>query len=75
VGWLLAHVKWCYAQPASNGRLNRYYRLAPLSCRNGAAMVCAEKTKLQDVFAAAIDRHAKTVKSLHSTTGRLSAKP
>jgi hypothetical protein len=32
-------------------------------------MVCPEKTRLQDVFAAAIDRHAKTVKSLHSTIG------
>ena len=32
-------------------------------------MVCPEKTRLQDVFAAAIDHHAKTVKSLHSATG------
>ena len=32
-------------------------------------MVCPEKTRLQDVFASAIDRHAKTVKSLNSTTG------
>ena len=32
-------------------------------------MVCAEKTRLQDVFAVAIDHHAKKVKALHSTTG------
>jgi len=32
-------------------------------------MVCPEKTRLQDVFAAAIDRHAKTVKALHIATG------
>jgi len=32
-------------------------------------MECLEKTRLQDVFAAAIDHHAKTVKSLHSATG------
>jgi len=31
-------------------------------------MVCPEKTRLQDVFVAAIDHHAKTVKSLHNTT-------
>jgi hypothetical protein len=32
-------------------------------------MVCAEKTRLQDVFAAAIDHHAKTVKALHGSAG------
>ena len=32
-------------------------------------MVCAERTRLQDVFAVAIDHHAKTVTSLHSATG------
>ena len=32
-------------------------------------MVCAEKTHLQDALAAAIARHARIVKALHSTTG------
>ena len=32
-------------------------------------MVCPEKTRLQDVFALAIDRHAKTVKALRTIAG------
>jgi hypothetical protein len=32
-------------------------------------MVCAEKARLQDVFAAAIIHHSKTVKALHSAMG------
>jgi len=32
-------------------------------------MVCPEKTRLQDFFAAAIDRHAKAVKALRNATG------
>jgi len=32
-------------------------------------MVCPEKTRLQNVFAAAIGSHAKMMKSLHSTKG------
>jgi hypothetical protein len=32
-------------------------------------MLCHEKTRLQDIFAAAIDRHAKIVKALQSATG------
>jgi len=32
-------------------------------------MVRPEKTKLQDAFAEAIDRHAKTVKALRDATG------
>ena len=35
----------------------------------GAIMVCPEKTRLQDVFAAEIDRHAKTVKALRNAIG------
>ncbi|PYT31983.1 MAG: hypothetical protein DMG58_11090 [Acidobacteria bacterium] len=32
-------------------------------------MVCPEKVRLQYLFAVAIDRDAKTMKSLHNTTG------
>jgi len=32
-------------------------------------MACPERTRLQDIFAAAIDHHAKTVKALRDATG------
>lgn len=61
-----------------NGAMLTLRRRAVLTARNGwllfsaetgGAMVCPEKTRLQDVFAAAIDQHAKIVKALHSATG------
>jgi len=35
----------------------------------GGAMVCPEKTRLQDAFAVAIAHDARIVKALHSATG------
>ncbi|HXI42616.1 MAG TPA: hypothetical protein VNH18_23145 [Bryobacteraceae bacterium] len=31
-------------------------------------MLCPEKTRLQDLFAAAIDHHAKMIKALHNVS-------